>query len=84
IGKNDFWSLKRLLPLVVGQVRIVTPALKNATFHTEADLQLAETRGRFTQGDAELSTRSLVDANGSGFIQTLTNSGKQPLDITVH
>ncbi|MCW1923843.1 hypothetical protein OKA05_14845 [Luteolibacter arcticus] len=83
IGKNDFWSIQTQAPTPVGQLQILTPALKGATFRTEQDMLLAETRGRFTQGKSELSTRSFVDANGNGFIQSLGNSGQEPLTIEV-
>jgi len=69
--------------LPVGQVQFIVPALEGASFRVEQDMQLAETRGVFSKGNASLSIRSLVDANGSTLIQTLTNSGKEPLSVGV-
>lgn len=91
IAKNDFWSGDRRnergevysAPQPVGQVRLATPVLKDATFKTTVDMQFAEIRGEYTKGAASLTSRSWVDANRNLFCIELANKGTIPLAMSL-
>lgn len=83
IGKNDFWTIKDQAPITVGQVRIITPALKDAKFKTDSDMALAEIRGEYSKDGAVLKSRAWVDANRNLFCVELTNQGNAPLTMSI-
>lgn len=83
IGKNDFWTIRHQAPVAVGQVRILTPALKGAAFKTVSDMALAEIRGEYSTAGAALSSRAWVDANRNLLCVELSNKGGAPLAISL-
>lgn len=63
IGKNDFW--RRIDPSIetVGNLTLIIPILKGASYHQEQDMANAEVRGTFRKDGTIVHTRSWVDAN---------------------
>jgi hypothetical protein len=64
-------------------VRLATPALKEATFKTTVDMQLAEIRGEYTKDAASLTSRSWVDANRNLYCIELSNKGSVLLAMSL-
>ena len=83
IGKNDFWCIKSLSPIAVGQLRILTPALQGAKFQTVSDMRLAEIRGDYVKEDAAMTSRAWVDANHNLLCVELSNKGRKSLGISL-
>ena len=83
IGKNDFWRSKPAKIVSVGAVRVVIPALREATYRQEQDLAHAEVRGHFTKGDLAVQTRSWVAAAENLLVTELSCQGHTPVTVSV-
>ena len=83
IGKIDFWSKVLYIPLPPGAVTISIPALADASYRQEQDLQRAEVRGRFEKENIRVTTRSWTPATNNLLVTELSNEGSRSLDVIV-
>ena len=67
----------------IGGVTVEIPQLSSASFRQEMDLFRAETRSRFSHGDAQVRMTSRVLAVDNLLVIDIENAGKAPLDTTV-
>jgi hypothetical protein len=68
-------------PKPVGQVNLLIPALKDASFHQEQDLLRAEVRSVFTKGPLRVCLTMWLSATDNTLVILLSHNGSEPLPV---